>query len=378
MMKFSDLWSSIEADSFYVGKDDFAALEINDTQIDGFYYFRNARGLVKYFVLDDRQKVQYLAEVSLIKKDGKFTPRITFCVRDKSKKIVEAIDNDKQKLLKARVSFDQCHENFWNLIGYIRSLAEVETPDTSFSLINAEEKEKIQIAEQLPPESIKQILTKAVQDNKIKLDEKEIALLQGRKVTLTEFEKRLKENYCEESWWQEFFENNTWIFGYGLRYVFLSTEQDQPNYGGTTVDGKGGQKGDYLMASNGALRFTSLVEIKTPCTPLLRGTEEIRNGAWSMSKELVDAISQIQANKATWEKEGARQPDNMDKLEYSDGIYTVTPRGIIVIGSLSELADTRSKRESFERFRQSISGVEILTFDELYERACYIVKPDDT
>jgi hypothetical protein len=53
-------------------------------------------------------------------------------------------------------------------------------------------------------------------------------------------------------------------------------------------------------------------------------------------------------------------------------IFTVKPKGIIVIGSLSDL-DTRSKRETFQRFRKSIHGVDILTFDELYQRARFIV-----
>src|ERR1700679_3398867 len=50
-------------------------------------------------------------------------------------------------------------------------------------------------------------------------------------------------------YWQTFFEDNTWIFGYGLRYQFLTTVVAQPSYGGTTVTGRGGQRGDFLTAS---------------------------------------------------------------------------------------------------------------------------------
>ena len=119
-----------------------------------------------------------------------------------------------------------------------------------------------------------------------------------------------------------------------------------------------------------------LVEIKTPGTGLLHGNKEIRNGAWSLSKQLVDAIAQIEANIDRWEGEGSKQNDNRDRFE-SSGIYTVKPKGIIVIGLLSEFGTTRSKRETFQRFRKAIHGIDILTFDELYHRAKYIVQQNE-
>ena len=122
----------------------------------------------------------------------------------------------------------------------------------------------------------------------------------------------------------------------------------------------------------GDINFTVLVEIKTPATPLLQGKEEIRNGAWSLSKGLTDALSRIEANIDTWNKHGSAQPDNRDVLE-SRAVYTVQPKGIIVIGTLSQL-DLRTKWETFQRFRRSIHGIDIVTFDELYQRAKYIVE----
>jgi hypothetical protein len=118
-----------------------------------------------------------------------------------------------------------------------------------------------------------------------------------------------------------------------------------------------------------------LVEIKKPRTPLLQGVKEIRSGAWSLSKELTDALSQIEANISTW-LESSKQPDNMDRFE-SGRVYTVQPKGIVVIGSLSEVADVRTKRDTFERFRKSIHGVEIWTFDELLHRARFTVDQAD-
>lgn len=162
------------------------------------------------------------------------------------------------------------------------------------------------------------------------------------------------------------------IFGNGLNYEILRQQQSQPTYGGVKMDGKGGQRGDNLMSTTGDLNFTVLVEIKTPAAPLLQGTQEIRNGAWSLSKNLTDALSQIQANIQTWEKQGSEQPENRDKLEKLS-VFTVKPKGIIVIGLLSQLVD-RNKRETFQRFRRSIHGIDIITYDELFERAKFIVE----
>ena len=123
------------------------------------------------------------------------------------------------------------------------------------------------------------------------------------------------------------------------------------------------------------MRFTTLVEIKKPQEGLL-GASRYRNGAWSISNELAGAVSQVQVNCSTWEIEGSRTEANREGMT-TDGVYTVKPRGIIVIGKLTEL-DDREKRNSFEQFRNNLHNPEIITYDELYERARFIVDGDTT
>lgn len=182
------------------------------------------------------------------------------------------------------------------------------------------------------------------------------------------FEHMLSNNELTENDWQDFFEANTWIFGYGLRYQILRVIQAQPNYGGATITGAGGQRGDFLTATEAETRFTCLVEIKTPASPLLRYSQ-YRNGAWGISKELSGAISQVQVNCAQWEISDSRAEQNREQLR---GVFTILPKGIVVIGKTSEL-DSWDKRNSFERFRQELRSPEIITYDELFERAKYIV-----
>lgn len=193
-------------------------------------------------------------------------------------------------------------------------------------------------------------------------------LKEDREGVLERFETMLNDDTLSENDWQDFFEENTWIFGYGLRYQILRIVQTQPNFGGAAVDGRGDQRGDYLTATEAETKFTCLVEIKKPSTKLLRN-EEYRNGAWGASKELAGAISQVQINCAQWEITGARTEQNREQLE---NINTISPRGIVVIGKTDEL-EIWDKRNSFERFRREIHNPEIITYDELFARAKYIV-----
>jgi len=104
-------------------------------------------------------------------------------------------------------------------------------------------------------------------------------LQEERAAALAEFKAHLDREEQEE-WWQRFFQKNTWIFGYGLSYRFVSLVQSKPHLGGTTVSGRGSKLGDFLALSEAQVKFTVLVEIKRPQSPLVRplrntGTESI-------------------------------------------------------------------------------------------------------
>ncbi|NQU77617.1 DUF4263 domain-containing protein [Candidatus Falkowbacteria bacterium] len=366
-------WSE-KSEDFIIGKDNFSDLQVNSTPaIEKFYYFfhQKDRRLIKQFVLNEGKQVDYICRVTLIKKIDKFTPRLSFSVRDKTKKIVEESETNLTNI-KANVSLDDCYDNFWKLISFLRSLQEIDVPKDKFSLISQDEREIVSALRGRGAGSVINIVRQLLGAPDISLTQKDINSLMKRREKLSEFKGALDTHSTDEGWWQDFFEQNKWIFGYGLNYEILKQQQSQPNYGGTRVDGRGGQRGDNLMATTGDLNFTVLVEIKTPATQLLQGVKEIRSGAWSLSKDLTDALSQIQVNIQTWEKQGSEQPDNRDKLE-NISVFTVKPKGIIVVGSLGQLND-RNRRETFQRFRKSIHGIDIITFDELFERAKFIVE----
>ncbi len=193
-----------------------------------------------------------------------------------------------------------------------------------------------------------------------------------RKAALETFERELLSRRWKEPEWEEFFCQNTWIFGYGLRYQFLGLLQKQAHYGGTAYTGKGGQRGEFMMASGGDERFTVLVEIKKPESPIFSASVgAYRNAVPGFSTEFVNAISQVQVNAQTWEGEGSKTEGNRELLGRA-GIHTISPRSILIFGTTSQL-DSGTKITSFSLFRRSLHAPDIITFDELLFRARFIV-----
>jgi len=367
----------MQGSDFKIGTDNFPDLEMRPSgKNDHFHYFYDTRRrqLVTTFVLLDSQNVTHFCQVSLIEKDGKFTPRLHFSIRDKDGRVVKLAPSTELtgQRVKASVSLADCHEPFWKLIQFLESLKNVEIPRDAFSLVRRGDAEIASALTARGANSLVKIIRELSRIKDVSLTEEDVNQLLKRKEKLLEFEKNLNAGH-KEAWWQDFFEANKWIFGYGLDYQILRQEQPQPVYRGPRLDGRGSQRGDSLHSTVADIGFTVLVEIKKPSTFLLQGQAEIRSGTWSLSQDLTDALAQIQTNVYGWEQKGAEEPENRDLLE-PRGIYTVKPKGIVVVGLLRSISEPRSKRETFQRFRQSVHGIEILTFDELYNRAKFIVE----
>ncbi|MDX3549221.1 DUF4263 domain-containing protein, partial [Streptomyces europaeiscabiei] len=102
---------------------------------------------------------------------------------------------------------------------------------------------------------------------------------------------------------------------------------------------------------------------------------------YQVSKEVVGAVAQVQK---TAYKAQQLVSGQLHRQFRDDGaptgieVSTVRPRQVLVIGSLNEFtnggAANPEKMTSFEQYRRSIQDVEVITFDEIYERACFIVQ----
>jgi len=189
-----------------------------------------------------------------------------------------------------------------------------------------------------------------------------------------------RKNCSSEALWQKYFEKNPWVFGYGLGYIFLSSLDDkklEQVVQGHSVDSHG-KRVDALMKTRGIISNLCFVEIKTHMTALLE-TKSYRPGCWAPSRELVGAIAQVQGTVASAVENlyGRIKPNDREGNPTGEEIYNYQPKSYLVIGSmdefLSEHGVNKDKLRSFELLRRNIYSPEIITFDELYERAKFIV-----
>ena len=196
-----------------------------------------------------------------------------------------------------------------------------------------------------------------------------------------EEEKRL--NKTGEAVWQCFFEQNPWLLGLGLsNQLFTSWDQDKLEQvvAGYSINSDG-KRADALMRTSGYVRSMVFVEIKKPETSLLSGKAAgYRPGVWQMSNELSGGVSQVQATVAAAMKEvGERLESKQNGYDMpGDWTYLFQPRAFLVIGSLEQLRGESGghhldKIRSFELYRRNLTSPEVVTFDELLERAKWIV-----
>ncbi len=200
------------------------------------------------------------------------------------------------------------------------------------------------------------------------------------------FNRAKEQKQCsDEALWQKFFEKNPWIFGYGLNYVYLDALDDrklEQVVQGHSV-GTRGKRVDALMKSRGVISSLCFVEIKTHKTNLL-GAKSYRPGCWAPSTELIGGVSQVQGTVAS------AMDTIRSKLALTDSdgdptgeeAFNYSPKAYLVVGSLSSFVSDHGVNQeqfrSFELFRRNTFSPEIITFDELYERAKFIVHQNET
>lgn len=180
----------------------------------------------------------------------------------------------------------------------------------------------------------------------------------------------------DEKIWQYFFEQNQWIFGYGLDYCFMNVLQREATVGSPTVGGQEQEFTDFLM---GTSEFTVLVELKTAQTPLFQARKN-RAGSWRLSNDIILAESQILEQKASLQSFAESNPNKMyddagNKIKQS----TLNPKTILIIGNSKELDSSETdlerqiKSHTLELHRRELTNIKLMTYDELYDRASHIL-----
>lgn len=254
--------------------------------------------------------------------------------------------------------------NFLDTYPFIKDSSVTRTG--AYCQTHSSEREILSLLQQTNKLEATKVIKKFLQEN---LSQSDIDVILGRKEALSKFEQMLQEDTSEPKW-QEFFEINDWIFGYGLKYKYLKILQREAHVSNSDLSGQGEVVDDFLVAD----KFTKLVELKRPDTPLF-GKDKYRNGAWQLSDELTNAVSQILAQKAEWSIKA--QEVNYDVHGNQILQPTYDPECILVIGNLNAVdgsdKEKTIKLRTFELYRRNLRNIEILCYDELFERAKFII-----
>ena len=169
------------------------------------------------------------------------------------------------------------------------------------------------------------------------------------------------DNNSEEFWQTTVFKENQWV----LAQIFAcpcTIFSDKAYVGGKGVDNSGGNLCDFIY-QNRLSQNVALIEIKTPCTEIIGNSYR---GTYSFSHELSGAVNQV-----------LNYRDNLTKSYYTlchqsaSQFDVLSPKCVVIIGKLASMNSTQIA--AFESFRNSLSGVQILTFDELYQRVIDLI-----
>lgn len=403
MVKFSPAYAPDDTE-FQVKGGDFSSLEIRDSgNGSGFHYFFDTQNnrLITDFILDDRPQVATLCQVTLIKKDGEYSPRIRLWKRDKTKPgrrpiEYEVAENEITKIVKATVDTgdtSDARRNFWTVVNYLQSLSQVSLPGESFRVVGSDSAELAKMFVDISKATVLEAVKIAIGSE---LTEEDVRIMSNRKARLVEFKKMLEDQEFFESEqqrlgktrpedvWQNFFESNSWIFGYGLHLVACEPLDDrkleQITTGANIFTGAG-KRSDAVLRSRGYISSLTFCEIKRHDTPLLAPKPYRPPDVYQVSKEVSGGVSQIQK---TVSKALLLISSHLFKMYEDDGtptdiqISAIRPRQVLVIGRLDEFSTNgdinRERLSTFELYRSSMQDIEIITFDELYERASFIVR----
>lgn len=379
--------------------DDIGRLEIIENYSQDKCLIKEKDGQNDYynsFILDENTKTRIHCMVSFYpsSKTKKYIPRLIFKKTD-LKNEEKYIDNQKP----INISFNKSNQSivFWKFIGFLNSFKEIVDVgefDHSYQVIsknayyiefeNKNEKEKV--------EEIKHLIEKS--DLKEK-DFKNIVFehrkghiklfyfliknkkYKGRKA-LNIYQEKYKLN-GEEAVWHHFLKKNDWILGLNVDIKFIRDLFDEQKVGIENSAGKLSPKSDMLGISD----YTSLIELKHSNTKIFKQNKssKSRTDTWDFTSEFIEGVSQCLGQKFSLEKSfnlkefTDKNGKRLDKVKHR----TIDPKAIFIIGNRKvefphdDMEDHIIKSETFERFRRNNRNLEILTYDELFERSYHLV-----
>ncbi len=177
------------------------------------------------------------------------------------------------------------------------------------------------------------------------------------RAVLQVWEKNRKNN--DEEFWQHTIADHAFVFSVLFAYPVVIVK-GKAYVGGKRLDNTRGNLVDFLARAESSANAL-LVEIKTPATRLLG--KEYRDGVYPPSGEFGGALAQVLQY-----RDSLLQDLHGVNRGQAVPLLSAEPRCLVLIGNSREELLNDDTRSSFERFRERLQGVTVLTFDELFNR----------
>ncbi len=386
--------------TFNLVKEDISELEIVESTKKDNCHIRDKNNTAKYynnFILDENSRTKILCTIGFYpsSKTKKYLPRIIFKKTNKNLEVKKEIEKKD-----VNISFDTSEKSlvFWKLIMFLDSfkeLVDLGDFDKSYKVapknryfMEFESQDDIQQLEdvrhliknsKLSSNDIKSLLfeqrKKKVKTFYYLLTNKEYESVQA----LDSYRNKYSLKEGDENVWHHFLKNNDWILGLNVDIKFIRDFISETKVGTEDSSGSGSPKSDILGMSN----YTTLIELKTAVTEIFKRkkTSKSRTNTWDFSSDFIEGFSQCLGQKYSLEKSYGSKVflDENDQRIDKEAIRTIDPKTIYIIGNRKVefphdgSNDNIIKSETFELFRRNNRNIDIITYDELFERAYHIV-----
>lgn len=349
------------------------------------------------FILKKNSQSKTVCEISFYKSSNtdKYVPRPTF------KRV--SLDGDIRKSrskdnVSVRFTDSSDAYLFWDLIGFLSSykdLVDVGQFEYRFKVIAKDSyitefksksdqqqtedlKELVRIGE-LTSTNIRSVLyesrKKDLKGFYYLLKNKDLEGLPAQDKYRDKYELRPGEEYV----WHHFLKNHDWILGLNLDLRFIIDFIDEQRVGIESSKGKSSPQTDLL----GITDFTTLVELKHSNTDIFKKTKSKgRANTWDFTSDFIEGVSQSLGQKFELDKSFYVKDfiDDQGNRLNKTNIHSIDPHTILLIGNkkrefpIDDSNDTNHiKNNTLQRFRRNNRNIDILTYDELFERAYQIV-----
>jgi len=350
------------------------------------------------FVLSKNTLNKTICEITFYQSSNskKYIPRLIF-----KKLLLDGVEKGASNPEKIIISFSKSDdaEVFWKLISFFQSYKDlvdtgnfnqlykvVENNNIILKFKNNDEKEKIEILKKLinvTDFSTSDIMALTYEERKKNLKAfyyllKNISLEDGDD-SHTKYRGKYDVNPGEECIWHHFLKKHDWILGLNADIRFIIEFLDEQQVGTTNSKGQDSPQVDLLGIND----FTVLVELKHSNTLIFKKTKaKGRALTWDLTTDFIEGISQCLAQKFESEKAFDQKViiNNEGNELNKSQVRSVDPKSILLIGNKrNEFPIDKFnhiniiKNDTLERFRRNNRNIDVLTYDELFERAYHIV-----